>query len=154
MTERLFCHCGPFFPSDAPNNPKNQNLKKWRKKKKMHEILSFYTCIPQMTIIWYIVPEIWSATDRILSHFGTFFALLPHNNTEKQNLKIIKKKPRDIILHKWTKNYDHMLYCSCDMVGEDCNCYFSFWAIFCPFTLEKPKKSNFPLKKWKADLEV
>ena len=91
MTERLFCHCGPFFPSDAPNNPKNQNLKKWRKKKKMHEILSFYTCIPQMTIIWYIVPEIWSATDRILSHFGPFFALLPHNNTEKQNLKIIKK---------------------------------------------------------------
>ena len=45
-----------------------------------------------------------------------------------------KKNPGDIIiLHKCTKKYDHILYCSQDMARDRCN-YFSFWAIFCPFT--------------------
>ena len=48
--------------------------------------------------------------------------------------KKMKKTPGDIvILHKCTKNQDHMLYCSGDMVHNSCN-YFSFWAIFFPFT--------------------
>ena len=29
--------------------------------------------------------------------------------------------------------YYHLLYCSWDMVCDGCNCYFSFWAIFCRF---------------------
>ena len=49
-------------------------LKKW---KKHLEILAFYTYLPKMTIIWCMVPEILSATDRIFCHFGPFFALLP-----------------------------------------------------------------------------
>ena len=48
-----------------------------------------------------------------------------------------------IILHKCTKNYDHMQYCSWDMASDRCNCYFSFWAIFCPFVPNSPKKSKF-----------
>ena len=45
----------------------------------------------------------------------------------------MKKTPGDIIiLHKCTKNHDHMLYCSWDMACDRCNCYFSFWAISCP----------------------
>ena len=32
------------------------------------------------------------------------------------------------------KNDDHMLYCRWDTVCHGCNAYFSFWAIFCPFT--------------------
>ena len=44
--------------------------------------------------------------------------------------------PRDIIiLHKCTKN-------------DGCNCYFSFWAIFCPFTLPTTQKIKIS-KKWK-----
>ena len=47
----------------------------------------------------------------------------------------MKKTPGDIIiLHKCTKIHDHMLYCSWHVVRDRCNCYFSFWAIFCPFT--------------------
>ena len=38
-------------------------LKKW---KKHLEILSFCKCVPQITIIWCMVPEIWRATDGIL----------------------------------------------------------------------------------------
>ena len=47
----------------------------------------------------------------------------------------MEKTPGDIIiLHKCTKNYDHMLYCSLDMARNGFKCYFSFWAIFYPFT--------------------
>ena len=49
-----------------------------------------------------------------------------------------------IILHKCTKNHDHMLYCSGDMAQDRCN-YFSSWAIFCPITLppNSPKNQDF-----------
>ena len=57
--------------------------------------------------------------------------------------------PGDIILlHKCTKNHDHMLYCSGDIMCDRCN-YFLFWAIFCPFKPPIiPKNQNFKkLKK-------
>ena len=53
------------------------------------EISSFYTCVPQMTITWCMVPEIWSMTDRIFSHFGPFFALFTPLTTQK--IKILEK---------------------------------------------------------------
>ena len=47
----------------------------------------------------------------------------------------MKKIPGNIIiLHMCTTNYDEMMYGSWDMVRDRCNCYFSFSAIFCPFT--------------------
>ena len=54
------------------------------------------------------------------------------------------------------KNHDHMLYCSCDMVHDGCNCYFSLWAIFCPFTLlNSPKNENFKkMKKPHGDIII
>ena len=56
-----------------------------------------------------------------------------------------------IILHKCTKNHDHMLYCSLDMVHNGFNCYFSFWVIFYPFTsLTAQKNQN--LEKMKKTL--
>ena len=46
-----------------------------------------------------------------------------------------EKNPGDIIiLHKCTKNHDHMLHCSWNMACDTCNFYFSFWIIFYPFT--------------------
>ena len=48
-----------------------------------------------------------------------------------------------IILHKSTKNHDHILYCSWNMVRGRCNWYFPFWAIFCLFT---------PLTAWKMKI--
>ena len=57
-----------------------------------------------------------------------------------------------IILHKRTKNDDSTLCCSWDMVCDGCNCYFSFWAIFCPFTpltTRKIKISKKLKKAWK-----
>ena len=85
------------------------------------------------------------------------------NNKKNQNLEKRNKAPGDIIiLHLCTTKDGHMvygswnikcdrqffvildqflpfypnymLYCSWDMVCDWCNCYFSFWATFCPFT--------------------
>ena len=55
--------------------------------------------------------------------------------------KKMPKRPRDIIiLQKCSKNHGHMLYCFRDMARYECNCYFSFWDIFCSFTpLNSPK---------------
>ena len=83
-----------------------------------------------------------------MSRFLPFY----HSNSLKnQNLKKKKKRPGDIILHKCTKNYDHMLYSSWDMARDLCNSYFSFWPFFfCPLTAQKTKIS----KKWKKSLEI
>ena len=86
-----------------------------------------------MTIIWCMIPEIWSATDKRFCHFVPFLPFSPTNNPKNQNFEKMKKTSGDIIQHKCTKKHDHMLYCSGDMVRNGCNCYFSFWAIFCPF---------------------
>ena len=48
-------------------------LKKW---KKHLEMSSFYTCVPKLTTMWYMLPGMWSVTDNC--HYELFFALLPH----------------------------------------------------------------------------
>ena len=37
-----------------------------------------------MTVIWYMVLQVWSATDKIFCQFGPFFALLPFWKNEKK----------------------------------------------------------------------
>ena len=103
----VFCHFGSFLPSDPPNNQKNQNFEKT---KNTSETLSFYTCAPQMMIIWCMIPEILSTIDRICCHFRLYFAFLPPNNPENQNFEKMKKKPWGDYhfkheYHKW-KSYD------------------------------------------------
>ena len=122
--DRLFCHFEPFFVL----LPTTRKMKILKKRKKLLEISSFYTSVPWITIIWCMVPAIWSVTDRIFCHFGTFFALLPEDI---------------IILHKSTTN--HMLHCSWYMMHNRCNFYFLFWAIFCRF---KQKNKNILNSTW------
>ena len=81
-----------------------------------------------------MVPEIWSATDRIFCHFGPFFALLPPNNLKNQNFEKLTKAPKHIIiLHKCAINDNHMMYGSGDIMRDGQN-FLSFWIFFCPFT--------------------
>ena len=88
----------------------------------------------------------------ILGHFCPFTPLTA------QKMKISKKKkiPGDIIiLHKCTKTHDHRLYCSWDMVRDDCNYCILFWAIFwpsTPLTAQKIKISK--KKKGKKHLDI
>ena len=112
-------------------------LKKWNK----FQEISFYTSLSKIMIVCYAVPEICCVIDSYLfwAIFSTFTPLTAWK------IKIEKKKtPGDIIiLHKCTKNHDYMLYCSWDMARDGCNCYFSFWAIFCPFTPLTVQKIKF-----------
>ena len=106
-----------------------------------------------MTIIWYLVPEIWSASDRIFLSFSAMFCPFTSYQPEKWKLQKMKKAPRDIIiLHKCAKNHDHMLYCSWDMVRDRCSCYFSFWAFY---PLNSPKNETFmKMKKSRGDIII
>ena len=68
-----------------------------------------------------------------LSFWTVFYLFTPLKTQKNQNFEGMKKTPGDIILHKCTENYDHMLCFSLDMAHNRFNCYFLFSAIFCPF---------------------
>ena len=74
------------------------------------------------------VPDIWRVAVVIIFHFGPFFALLSPKIKIKKKMK--ETSGDIIILQECTKNHDHMLYCSWDIVRDRCNCYFSFGAIY------------------------
>ena len=97
-----------------------------------------------MTIIWCMVPDIWSMIDWIFCHLGHFSPFYPTNNPESQHFGKMRKSPGDIpILDKYTKNYDCMTSCSWDMVHDRCNFYFYFRASFWPLTLGTAQRSEF-----------
>ena len=64
----IFC---PFTPLITQ---KIKILKKW---KNHLEMSTFYIYVSKTMIVWCMLPEIWSATDRTFCHFGPFIALLP-----------------------------------------------------------------------------
>ena len=143
-TDIIFCHFGPFF---CPFTPLiGWKIKILKKKLKTLEI-SCNTCVPYL-----IVPEIWSTTDRIFLVILGHFLSYPPNNLENQNFEKMKTNG-DIILHKCSKNRDHMLYCSWDMAFDGCKFYFSFWAIFYTFTPLTTRKIKVS-KKQKKHLEI
>ena len=73
----------------------------------------------------------------ILDRFLPFY---PPNIPKYQNFEKLKKTTGGIIvLHKCTENHDHMLCCSLDMAHNGFD-YFSFWAIFYPFTFLTAQK--------------
>ena len=73
-----FSHFGPFYPVALPRLLTTQRIKILKNEKRPLQISPFYTSVPQMTIIWYTVPEIWHLTDVIvIFHFGLFFDFLP-----------------------------------------------------------------------------
>ena len=204
-------HFLPFYP---PNSPKIKIFKKWKKR---HLEVSFYTSVLNIMIIWYTVLEILHVTNvNAAFHFGLFFCRFTLLTTRK--IKILKKWKTDleissfyiivpktmiicytfpemvhgrcncyfsfwfwinfcpfttitaqkiknfinmekmpgdtIILHKCTINHDHRLYCSWGMTCNRCNCYFSFWAIFCSFTSLTAQKIKIKKKKWKKHLQI
>ena len=136
----ILSHFLPFYPT---NKSKNQNFEKMINFVK----LSFYICLPRMTIIWCMVPEIWCSTGKIFPHFGPFFVL----SLKNQNFE--KKKPGDIItLHLCTRNDKHMMYGSLD---TRCNEQSFLWTIF--FLFDPPKNlenQNFDKMKKKKKKEI
>ena len=40
------------------------------------------------------------------------------------------------------------------MLSDRCNCYFSFWSIFCPFTLVTAQKGRFQKNEKKKPRDI
>ena len=91
-----------------------------------------------MTIISCIVPQIWSATERIFCHSGLFFVLLPptSNSQKNQNFEKMKTKPGVIILHMHTINDNHMSVAN--------RIFLSFWPIFALLLPPPPPPYPYP----------
>ena len=91
----------------------------------------------------------------ILGHFLPFYS--PSSpppspiHEENQNFEKMKKTPDNIII-LWlcTINDNHMMYISCVM-KRDWQNFWSFWTVFCPFTLLTTKKIKIS-KNWKKHL--
>ena len=83
-----------------------------------------------MLLIWHMVPEIWSMRTEFCVILNCFLPFYPPNRPKNQIFKKIKRS-----LEIWSfytsvpKIMIILLYCSWDMTGDRCNCYFSFWAI-------------------------
>ena len=73
FAQTIFCHFRPVFAFLPHYWP--QKLKFGKNVKKHLDILSFYTCVPLIKILWCLVPEIWNSTDRIFLSSWAFFCL-------------------------------------------------------------------------------
>ena len=109
-----------------------------------------------MTVIWCMVPEIWSTTEFFVI-LGRFLPFYPAMDPENQNFEKMKKKktPEDIyhftnVYHKW-QSYDVWFL----RYGVQWTEFFvildyflSCVTIFCPFIFLTARKINI-LKIWK-----
>ena len=124
------------------------------------QVLLFLINITCTANVWFLRYEVEQT--KLFCHLEQFFALLPFNSMKNQNTKN-EKQPwtyQDIIiLHKCTKNHDHPLCCSWDVVEDGCICYFHFGLYFFllaplpPFPPNSSKNENFKSNE-KNPLEI
>ena len=136
-----------FLPFYSPNSPKNENFSKMKTLR--GDLIILHKCTKNYE---HMVYYSWDIAHNRCNCYFLFWAIFcpftPLTWLKNENFKKMKKTSGDIIiLQKGTKNHDHMLYCSWDMACDQYNGYFSFWAIFCPFTAQKTKISQ----KWKKN---
>ena len=135
---------GHFLPFYSLKTPKIKILRNQKICWRYH-----FTCVPNITIIWCMVPEIRSATDRIFCHYGLFFTLFftPCIDPENQNFEKMKKALEDIIiLQMFTMNDSHMIYRFSDL---ECNRQF-FLVILDHFLPLYPLTTQ-KIKIWKTE---
>ena len=132
-----------FFPFTPLTTWKTKILEKMKK-------ASFYTCVPKIMIICYMLLEIWSATDTIFCCFGSLFALLSHYIDPEK--KIVKRPrryyPFTHVYHKW-RSYDAW-FLRYKGTRDRVFSYLGPFFAFDPLITPKIKI----LKKWKTLLEI
>ena len=139
-TDKMFSHFRPFFtllllpsplpPSTPINNPKNQNFKK--RKQHPRDIIIFHKCTVNDN---HMICSSWDINCNRQFFLSSWticyhFTPLTAQKTEKNLLEISSfyTSVSKIMITGYT-GID-----SRDMARDGCNCYVSFWAIFCPFT--------------------
>ena len=91
-------------------------------------MIILHKCIKwKLNDIWFLRYEMWQTK---------FFVILPHQQLKKSKFWKNEKMPEDIIiLHKYKKNHDHMLYIL--FLGYSMRwmqLLFLILGYFCPFT--------------------
>ena len=108
-TDIIFCHFGLFIALLTPNNQKSQNFEKM---KKMPRDIILHLCTRNDNHMMYGSSDIKHNRQIFFFILCYFLCFYPINNPKNRNFEKMKKTHGDIILHKCTKNHDHMLYCS------------------------------------------
>ena len=89
-----------------------------------------------MTIIWCMVPEIWSMTDRFFCHFGPFFC--PFTPLSTQKIKTLKNFKNAWKYYFYTCALYDVWYLR---YGAWSFCHFGpFFVLLTPLTTQKMKK--------------
>ena len=135
----ILFHFLPFYPLKAPKIKILKNEK--------------ICCVPKVTIIWYIVPQIWSATDIIFCHYGPFFALFPPYGPRKSKFWKNEKNTWRYyhftnVYYKW-QSYDKWFF----RYGVQQTRFFvilDHFLHFYPLTTQKIKIFN----NWRKPLEI
>ena len=131
------------------------------------EISSLYTSAPKIMIICYTVPDVWCMINVIIFHFGPFFVLSqrrpppfppppsPLLPLTARKIRILKKQKKSLEIASFYTSVSKIMitcytvpdiWCVINVIIN----YFSFWAIFCPFTPPPPNSpKNQNLKKMK-----
>ena len=156
-TDRIILSSWPIFCLFTPlTAQKNENIKNEKRPWRFYHVTQVYHKI--MTTR-YTVPEMRRETDVIfIFHCGLLlFALLSPNNLKKENCKKFWKRTATATKTTWRyhhftklyqKSWSYAILFLRYMVHDGCNCCFSFWAIFCPFTALTAQKVKVS-KKWK-----
>ena len=123
----------PFTPLLTLKINIRKKCKKTKQNKKKLEILSLYTCVPWVKIIWCMVPKIQGATDSVCCHFGPFFHFDPPSNTK---IKILEKCEKQLeIFSLYTCVTQTAIWC---MVPEISATDRIFWHFGLTFALLPP----------------
>ena len=104
-----------------------------------------------MTIIWCIVPEIWSAMDIIFCHFWTIFCPFASKQPGKSKLWKNEKKKNKRYYHFTHVHHKQQSYNVCFLrYGAQRTEFFVIWRHFLPYYLtNNPSNQNFEKMKKK-----
>ena len=99
VTDRIFCHFGPFFAFLYPLTTQKINiLKKWKKNpRRYYHFTHVYHKWRQLYDAWFLKYEAWQ--QNFLSFWTVFCSFTPPNNPKNQNFGKLKKAPGDIIIY-------------------------------------------------------
>ena len=123
-------HFSPFYPTQN-----TKTLKKWKKNTWRYHFTHAYQVYHKSCLyVWFL--RYGAPWTEFFVIFGHFLPFCPTNNPRNQNFEKMKRKPGDtIILHKCTKNHDHLLY----TVPEIWHVTHEFFWPFTPLTAWKIK---------------
>ena len=135
-------HFLPFYP---PNNPENQNFEKMKKMSRYIIILNM--CTINENHMMYSSWDMEHNRQNFFSFWTVFCPFTPLTQPRKPKFWKDEKKPVDIIiLHKCSKNDNHMRYGSWDMKHD--TEFFVILGHFLPFyPTNNPKNQTFEKTK-------